>query len=205
MMARRKMNPSAALNWAAIPKRKASDMKIERSRVVVCHPRLAAPDPIRRLAGIFDELDVSLRVASLDALSFPRGVDLPQPLGRLVLEDHVCVPLGPEGREPHQDGDRVVPLLGQRPADEIRPLPSSRPARSCPSLSSSRSLFERTLGVSPGVDLSISLNLSFFIMAMSLRIRIVHLRPRTPRLVAIGQFAMGTAGTSKSARIVGVS
>ena len=33
---------------------------------------------------------------------------------------------------------------------------------------------------------------------MSLRIRTVHLRPRTPRLVAIGQFFRGTAGASRS-------
>jgi len=48
------------------------------------------------------------------------------------------------------------------------------------------------------VALRISLNLSVFIMVMSLRMSIVHFRPRTPRLVAMGQFAMGTTGVSKS-------
>ena len=67
-----------------------------------------------------------------------------------------------------------------------------------PSVSSWRNLFERTLGVSPGVAFRSWLNLSIFIMAMSLRIRIVHLRPRTPRLVAIGQLLMGTTGSSNS-------
>jgi uncharacterized membrane protein len=67
--------------------------------------------------------------------------------------------------------------------------------RIIPAPSSSFNLMERTLGVIPGIVLRSSLNLSVFLMAMSLITRRAHFFPRTPRLVAIGQFAKGAAGT----------
>src|SRR6266550_2403199 len=114
MTPRKNEYPSAALNWAAIPNRRASDTNIERSNVKLSIENLCR-------AG------VPLRVAALDALGLPGGVDLPQPLRRLVFKHLVGIPLRSEGGEPHQDGDGVVPLLGQPPADEVRPLPSLCP------------------------------------------------------------------------------
>src|SRR5271169_1009332 len=116
----RKEYPSAALNWAAIPKRKASETNMERSSVMVVLPgqRRLAPSTLLEAQSVMS----FLRIALLDALSFPRGVDLPQPLGSLVLEHDAGIPLGPERREPHQDWYRVFPLLRNRPADEVRPL-----------------------------------------------------------------------------------
>ena len=65
---------------------------------------------------------------------------------------------------------------------------------SCSSLSRRVS----TLGVSPGRERRIWLNLSILRNAMSLRMSRVHFFPKTPRLVLIGQFLNATVGSRGS-------
>src|SRR6185503_20092171 len=63
-----------------------------------------------------------------------------------------------------------------------------------PSLSNSFSLIDNTLGVSPGIDSKILLNLFIFRKPMSLIISMVHFLPNTPRLVLMGQLTILTWG-----------
>ena len=63
-----------------------------------------------------------------------------------------------------------------------------------PSLSNSFRRMDNTLGVSPGIDSNILLNLLIFRKPMSLIINMVHFLPKTPRLVLIGQLTIFTWG-----------
>ena len=124
-------------------------------------------------------------------------VDLGQRPGLLVLEDPLRKPSGSEATRRINTGMMSSPFFVSAQRTRLGEWCSST-FRIMSASSSSLSRRASILGVNPGMVRRRALNRSARFHPISRMMSRLHFRPRTPKLVAIGQFLNGTTGTGGS-------